>query len=103
MRLVTCQLVEASLQYKEFSRGLGKGAVVDLDEVVGKRTVEDEHGTREEDVILEDLLKGDDAHPGLLHAFEPVVEESSPATPAQHVDELAAAHHEEPAAEPHVE
>jgi hypothetical protein len=65
MRLMKCQLAEGSVSFGEFSKPLGRGAIVDLDEVVGHRTVD---GTSEP-VLLEELLVGD---PGLLHAFDPI-------------------------------
>lgn len=73
MRLRECQLSEGSVSFGEFSKPLGKGAIVDLDEVIGHR--------KGEPVILEALLAGDADHPGLLHAFTeiPAAEDHDPA------------------------
>jgi hypothetical protein len=57
MRQMKCLLPQASVSFGEYSRRLGKGAIVDFDQVVGQRT--------------------DAGTPGLLHAFEPV-EATSP-------------------------
>jgi hypothetical protein len=74
MRQMKCLLPQASVSFGEYSRRLGKGAIVDFDQVVGQRTDADGHAV---DVTMEDLLKGDAGTPGLLHAFEPV-EATSP-------------------------
>lgn len=75
MRQVRCNLEGVSISYREFSRALGRGAVVDLDEVVGRRPpVVDAEGRLVEparDMRVEDLLQG------RLECFSPVEPESS--------------------------
>lgn len=70
MELVRCKILEMSIRYGEFGRRLGWGATIDLDQVVGSRTVDD---TRE-DVTVRDLIRGRE------DCFEPAAE-ASPAAP----------------------
>lgn len=66
MELVTCQITEGSIRFGEYSRNLGPGVVLDLDEVVGQRP--------EGPVRVRDLLAG------RLDSFLPVTT-PSPAAP----------------------
>lgn len=69
MQLVTCTFVEGSIRFGEYSRNLGPGAVLDLDEVVGQMPAVkagDQVVTPARPVLVRDLLEG------RLDAFVPV-------------------------------
>jgi len=61
MELVKCLLAEGSIRFGEFSRNLGPGAVVDLDEIVGQMPAAhagDQVVTPSRPVRVRDLLEG---------------------------------------------
>jgi hypothetical protein len=85
MKLVKCNIAEGaemSLEYRpgEWSRQLGRGAVVDVDEKVGKREIEDEDGKPVvRDVLVRDLIRGRE---DLFVAVEPQEKPTEQTAPA---------------------